>query len=63
MAGSACLCEGGGRAGDGQQRFFPELDLAWKAWLPASSFPVRATVGVADLGGDARVEIAITAHQ
>ena len=41
----------------------PELDAAWKAWLPASPFPVRATVGVADLGGDARVEIAITAHQ
>lgn len=41
----------------------PEMDAVWKEWLAPESFPVRATVGVADLGGDTRIEIVVTAHK
>lgn len=41
----------------------PEMDAVWKNWLAPETFPVRATVGVADLGGDAKIEIVVTAHR
>jgi enamine deaminase RidA (YjgF/YER057c/UK114 family) len=40
----------------------PEMDAAWKEWLAPASFPARATVGVADLGGGALVEMSFIAH-
>lgn len=40
----------------------PQMDAVWKAWLAPESFPARATVGVADLGGDTLIEIVVTAH-
>ncbi|WP_102959731.1 RidA family protein [Mangrovicella endophytica] len=40
----------------------PELDAAWKAWVGPEDLPARATVGVADLGGDTLVEITLVAH-
>lgn len=39
----------------------PAMDAVWKAWVAAPGLPARATVGVADLGGDALIEIVITA--
>ncbi len=41
----------------------PEMDTVWKAWLEPDHLPARATVGVADLGGDALIEIVVTAHR
>lgn len=41
----------------------PEMDAVWKKWLAPESFPTRATVGVADLGGDTKIEIVVTAHR
>ncbi|OMQ46616.1 RidA family protein [Ensifer sp. 1H6] len=41
----------------------PEMDAVWKKWLAPETFPVRATVGVADLGGDTKIEIVVTAHR
>ena len=38
-----------------------EMDVVWKEWLPAESLPARATVAVADLGGDVLVELVCTA--
>ncbi|GGH20899.1 hypothetical protein GCM10007036_24780 [Alsobacter metallidurans] len=38
-----------------------EMDAAWTAWLTPETLPVRATVGVADLGGGALIEIVVTA--
>ena len=38
-----------------------EMDAAWTAWLSPEILPVRATVGVADLGGGALIEIVVTA--
>lgn len=40
----------------------PELDAAWKAWIDPADLPARATVGVADLGGGALIEITLTAR-
>ena len=37
------------------------MDAAWTAWLSPEILPVRATVGVADLGGGALIEIVVTA--
>jgi enamine deaminase RidA (YjgF/YER057c/UK114 family) len=39
----------------------PQMDAEWKAWIAAQDLPTRATVGVADLGGTALIEIVITA--
>jgi enamine deaminase RidA (YjgF/YER057c/UK114 family) len=39
----------------------PAMDLVWKEWVGGCDLPARATVGVADLGGKALVEIVITA--
>lgn len=41
----------------------PQMDAVWKEWLSPESLPTRATVGVADLGGDTLIEIVATAHQ
>ena len=41
----------------------PEMDAVWKKWLAPETFPVRATVGVADLGGDTKIEVVVTAHR
>ena len=40
----------------------PQMDAVWKEWLLPESFPTRATVGVADLGGNTLIEIVVTAH-
>ncbi|PLU48367.1 RidA family protein [Sinorhizobium medicae] len=40
----------------------PQMDAVWKEWLAPESFPTRATVGVADLGGTTLIEIVVTAH-
>ncbi|CAN7268541.1 RidA family protein [Rhizobium sp. LjRoot30] len=40
----------------------PQMDVVWKEWLSPESFPTRATVGVADLGGTTLIEIVVTAH-
>jgi enamine deaminase RidA (YjgF/YER057c/UK114 family) len=37
--------------------------VVWKSWLSPESFPTRATVGVADLGGTTLIEIVVTAHK
>jgi enamine deaminase RidA (YjgF/YER057c/UK114 family) len=39
-----------------------QMDAVWKEWLSPESFPTRATVGVADLGGTTLIEIVVTAH-
>jgi enamine deaminase RidA (YjgF/YER057c/UK114 family) len=39
----------------------PEMDKVWKQWVAPEHLPARATLGVADLGEDTLVEIAITA--
>ncbi|WP_454685012.1 RidA family protein [Ancylobacter moscoviensis] len=41
----------------------PEMDAVWKAWVAPENLPARATVGVADLGGDTLIEIVVTAHK
>jgi enamine deaminase RidA (YjgF/YER057c/UK114 family) len=41
----------------------PEMDKVWKEWLSPETFPTRATVGVADLGGTTLIEIVVTAHK
>ncbi|WP_439623322.1 RidA family protein [Shinella sp.] len=41
----------------------PEMDAVWKAWLSAENLPTRATVGVADLGGDTMIEIVVSAYK
>lgn len=41
----------------------PAMDAVWKAWLEPDHLPTRATVGVADLGGDTLIEIVVTAHR
>lgn len=41
----------------------PEMDVVWKEWLAPEHLPTRATVGVADLGGTALIEIVVTAHK
>lgn len=40
----------------------PEMDAAWKEWLAPESLPTRATVGVADLGGNTMIEIVVSAY-
>ncbi|MBD1551561.1 RidA family protein [Pseudomonas typographi] len=39
----------------------PQMDTVWKTWLAKDDLPARATVGVADLGGNALIEVVITA--
>ncbi|MFJ5297788.1 RidA family protein [Pseudomonas sp. NPDC088368] len=39
----------------------PAMDTVWKAWVEGQDLPARATVGVADLGGNALIEVVITA--
>ncbi|MTH78359.1 RidA family protein [Paracoccus aestuariivivens] len=39
----------------------PQMDAVWKEWLAPDALPTRATVGVADLGGDTLIEIVATA--
>jgi enamine deaminase RidA (YjgF/YER057c/UK114 family) len=41
----------------------PEMDAAWKAWIPAEALPTRATIGVADLGGNTLIEICVVASK
>ncbi|PSJ56071.1 RidA family protein [Pseudaminobacter soli (ex Li et al. 2025)] len=41
----------------------PQMDAVWKEWVAPENFPIRATVGVADLGGDTLIEIVVTAHK
>lgn len=41
----------------------PEMNKAWQAWLSPEAFPTRATIGVADLGGTALIEIVVTAYK
>lgn len=41
----------------------PEMDAVWKAWLSPESLPTRATVGVADLGGETMIEIVVSAYK
>ncbi|WP_160123323.1 RidA family protein [Rhodovarius lipocyclicus] len=35
----------------------PEMDLAWKEWMPAEHRPTRATVGVQELGKNVLIEM------
>lgn len=37
------------------------MNEAWNAWLEAEHKPVRATIGVADLGANVLIEIVVTA--
>jgi len=41
----------------------PEMDKVWKEWIDPSLLPTRATVGVADLGGDTLIEIVVSAYK
>lgn len=41
----------------------PEMDKVWKGWIDSSVLPTRATVGVADLGGNTLIEIVISAYK
>lgn len=41
----------------------PEMDAVWKAWAAAENLPTRATVGVADLGGDTLIEVVVSAFK
>ncbi|MCV9907690.1 RidA family protein [Brucella sp. HL-2] len=41
----------------------PQMDVVWKAWVGPEDLPTRATVGVADLGGDTLIEIVVSAHK
>jgi enamine deaminase RidA (YjgF/YER057c/UK114 family) len=39
------------------------MDAVWKEWLSPETLPTRATVGVADLGGDTMIEIVVSAYK
>ncbi|WP_265975327.1 RidA family protein [Brucella intermedia] len=41
----------------------PEMDVVWKAWISPEDLPTRATVGVADLGGTALIEVVVSAYK
>ncbi|NVD43279.1 RidA family protein [Ensifer sp. HO-A22] len=41
----------------------PEMDAVWKAWITPEELPTRATVGVADLGGDTLIEVVVSAYK
>lgn len=41
----------------------PEMDKVWKEWIDPALLPTRATVGVADLGGDTMIEIVVSAYK
>lgn len=41
----------------------PEMDAVWKAWVGPEELPTRATVGVADLGGDTLIEVVVAAYK
>jgi enamine deaminase RidA (YjgF/YER057c/UK114 family) len=38
-----------------------EMNASWLEWLDGEDLPSRATIGVADLGGDTLIEIVVTA--
>lgn len=38
-----------------------EMNEAWTAWIPENDLPVRATIGVADLGTNVLIEVVIAA--
>jgi len=37
----------------------PEMDAKWKARMAPEELPTRATVGVADLGGDTLIAVVV----
>jgi len=41
----------------------PDMDAVWKAWVGPEDLPTRATVGVADLGGDTLIEVVVSAFK
>ena len=41
----------------------PDMDAVRKDWLTPEYLPTRATVGVADLGGDTMIEIVVSAFK
>lgn len=41
----------------------PDMDAVWKAWVGPEELPTRATVGVADLGGDTLIEVVVSAYK
>lgn len=41
----------------------PDMDVVWKAWVGPEELPTRATVGVADLGGDTLIEVVVAAYK
>ncbi|WDZ80259.1 RidA family protein (plasmid) [Ensifer adhaerens] len=41
----------------------PDMDAVWKAWAGPEDLPTRATVGVADLGGDTLIEVVVSAFK
>ncbi|WP_112805526.1 RidA family protein [Ensifer sp.] len=41
----------------------PDMDAVWKAWITPEELPTRATVGVADLGGDTLIEVVVSAYK
>lgn len=38
-----------------------EMNRAWAAWLDSKHLPVRATIGVSDLGPDVLIEVVVIA--
>ena len=38
-----------------------EMNEVWTTWIQAQDLPTRATIGVADLGKDALIEVVVTA--
>lgn len=39
----------------------PEMNQAWKEWVPAGQAPTRATIGIADLSERVLIEVVVTA--
>ena len=39
------------------------MDRIWKEWIDPLVLPTRATVGVADLGGETLIEIVVSAYK
>lgn len=40
----------------------PQMDAVWKEWFSPEELPARATIGAADLGDTALIELIATAH-
>ncbi|MER9025598.1 RidA family protein [Mesorhizobium sp. M0815] len=40
----------------------PDMDAVWKEWFAPEDLPARATIGIADLGERALIELIATAH-